>query len=497
MSTVLVFVRLSLAVVFGLSAITKLADPKGFRKAITEFGLPSFVAGPFNLLLPATELFVALLLIVPTSALWGAVGALALLAVFTIGIVVNLAQGRAPDCHCFGQWMPAPIGVKTLLRNVAFAACAGLLVWKNNVGSDLSVMQSTNPSIHTLFGGGILSLLLLVAVAVQAWLMLHLFRQQGRMLRRIDDIETSLRNSGMPLVSHEPEIEKGLPIGFSAPSFELPDLLGRKTSLAHLRELGHPVLLVFSEPHCQACNALLPNLARWEQEYAGNLTLVLISTGSADDNRAAFAHGDVSNVLLQRNREVAAQYLVHVTPSAVLVNTNGSIGSSLVMGPQAVANLVEHSAQNTAYVSELSRWGHTNRRIQIGQPAPSFRLLDINGKIVQLNDFKGYNVLLVFWNPSCGFCQKMLPDLRDLEEKKHNMSLEIVVVSTGPIESNRAMQIKSVVLLDGSFSVGMLFGVKGTPSAILIDSNGDVISSLAVGASCIVSLAAKGVDHRK
>ena len=49
---------------------------------------------------------------------------------FVVGIGVNLARGRNPECHCFGQLHSAPAGWKTLARTGALAAVAGLLVWQ-------------------------------------------------------------------------------------------------------------------------------------------------------------------------------------------------------------------------------------------------------------------------------------------------------------------------------------------------------------------------------
>ena len=78
--------------------------------------------------LPLAELAVAVLLLPEATAWWGALGALALLLLFCLAIGVNLARGRQPDCHCFGQLHSEPAGPSTLLRNGALAAVALLVV---------------------------------------------------------------------------------------------------------------------------------------------------------------------------------------------------------------------------------------------------------------------------------------------------------------------------------------------------------------------------------
>jgi len=97
-----------LAVVFLVAGVAKLADPAGSRAALRDFGVPASLSIPFGVLLPLCELAVAVALLLPIIAWWGSRGALLLLVLFVAGIDSNLAQGRQPDCHCFGQLHSAP-----------------------------------------------------------------------------------------------------------------------------------------------------------------------------------------------------------------------------------------------------------------------------------------------------------------------------------------------------------------------------------------------------
>lgn len=102
MGTGLLIARLLLASVFALAGVAKLADRAGSKQAVVDFGVPAPLASPLAILLPLCELVVAVALIPTPTAWWGAVGALALLLLFVMGIVLNLARGHKPDCHCFG-----------------------------------------------------------------------------------------------------------------------------------------------------------------------------------------------------------------------------------------------------------------------------------------------------------------------------------------------------------------------------------------------------------
>src|SRR5438309_4860864 len=128
MDIVLLLARLLLAVVFVVAWLAKLADRAGSRKALLDFGVPAMFVAPFAVLLPLAELAVAVPLLLTASAWWGAIGALALLLLFVVGIGYNLAHGRTPDCHCFGQLHSAPAGWPTLIRNLVLAALAGVVV---------------------------------------------------------------------------------------------------------------------------------------------------------------------------------------------------------------------------------------------------------------------------------------------------------------------------------------------------------------------------------
>ena len=137
LSTALLIARLLLALVFVVSGVAKLADRDGSRRAMADFGVPASLVSPLGLLLPLSELAVAVALVPAPTAWLGAVGALALLLLFIAGIGANMARGRKPDCRCFGQLHSAPAGWKTLVRNGALAAVAGFVVWQGwqgNVG---------------------------------------------------------------------------------------------------------------------------------------------------------------------------------------------------------------------------------------------------------------------------------------------------------------------------------------------------------------------------
>ena len=514
MDTALLIARLLLALIFVIAGVTKLADRAGSRQAVIDFGAPAALAKPLGILLPLAELAVAAALIPIYTAWWGAIGALALLLLFIAGIAINLSYGHKPDCHCFGQLHSAPAGWKTLGRSGFLAAVAGLLIWQG--------YDAAGPSALSLLGwlgalpiaqlvALILGLVVLGVVATQWWFLVHLVRQNGRLLMRFEALETRLAaEEGGAALSRNGVTAPGLPLGSQALNFSLSGLYGETLTLEALRALGKPVMLLFIEPNCGPCNALLPEIGRWQQEHSDKLTISLISRGTAEENRSKSSEHGVSNVVLQEDWEVAEAYRVSGTPSAVLVLPDGTIGSSLIGGVEAVRDLVSYAVgeraqlpmmqaqaqggpcPNCGKVHPIVGNGATQQAVpagpKVGEPAPEVKLKDLNGKSIDVKHFRGEKTLVLFWNPGCGFCQQMLDDLKEWESNPPEGAPKLLVVSAGTEEANQEMGLSSPIVLDQQFAVGHAFGAGGTPSAVLVDAEGKIASGLAVGANAVLEL---------
>ena len=503
MGIVLLLARLVLTSVFVVAGLTKLADLAGSRQAVRDFGVPARLTTPLGLLLPLAELAVAIALLLPATAWWGALGALALLLLFVGGIGYNLARGRHPECHCFGQLHSAPAGWPTLIRNLVLTAVAGFLVVFGWSSSELGVFDWLAPfslSQRTLVLAGLLVLVLLLAGGL---LLMHVLRQQGRLLLRIEALEAQLAASGVApesVASGQAAPVVGLPIGDPAPGFTLPTLAGEPMTLAALRGLGKPVLLLFSDPGCGPCTALLPEVGGFQREHTSKLVVALVSRGTVEANRPKVTEYGLTHVLLQHDREVAQAYQASGTPSAVLIHRDGTIGSPLAQGADAIRALITSTLSPTgpSALPMAAAQGNGHRAAaapqapagpKVGEPAPDFSLPDLSGKFVSLSDFRGDTTLVLFWRPSCGFCQRMLDDLKAWEAHPPEEAPRLLVVSTDSVADNQAMGLRSPVVLDQEgMSIGRLFGANGTPMAVLVDAQGNIASELAAGAPAVLAL---------
>jgi peroxiredoxin len=359
--------------------------------------------------------------------------------------------------------------------------------------------------------------LVLSLLAGQWWFLVHLLRQNGRLLVRLEAVEATLAEGGSVLgpsqngtpVHQEAE---GLPVGSEAPQFSLSGLHGETLTLNALRSSDKPVMLLFTDPGCGPCNAMLPEVGRWQEEHPHKLTLSLISRGQVEENKTKASEHGLSNVLLQNDWEVSESYEVRGTPSAVLISPDGKIASPVAGGVEGIRGLLSYAVGERAQLPMQPHQPQTEGQpcpncgkvhaaapsvpaaLPLGETAPEVKLPDLEANTVELTkNFKGQQTLLVFWNPGCGFCQQMLADLREWEQNPPEEAPMLLVVSAGTEEANREQGLSSTVVLDQNFAVGRAFGASGTPSAVLVDAQGKVASDIAVGAPAVMELA--GADR--
>jgi thiol-disulfide isomerase/thioredoxin len=128
--------------------------------------------------------------------------------------------------------------------------------------------------------------------------------------------------------------------------------------------------------------------------------------------------------------------------------------------------------------------------LSIVDPAPDYSLPDLSGDLVHLSDFRGRPTLVLFWSPSCCYCQRMLPHLLVWEAQPPKEAPRLLVVSTGSVTDNQAQGLRSPVVLEQTErSSGRMFGATGTPTAVLVDAEGRIASEQAIGAPTIFALA--------
>ncbi|MDR3113247.1 MAG: TlpA family protein disulfide reductase, partial [Endomicrobium sp.] len=111
--------------------------------------------------------------------------------------------------------------------------------------------------------------------------------------------------------------------------------------------------------------------------------------------------------------------------------------------------------------------------ILFAQAAPDFALLDTNGNLVKLSDFKGKTVFLDFWASWCPPCRESIPAVKNVHKQfLQNQNVVIIGVNLGEKPANvisfvKKNAMKYPVLL-GDKKVSQNYGVNAIPAFFII-----------------------------
>ena len=112
---------------------------------------------------------------------------------------------------------------------------------------------------------------------------------------------------------------------------------------------------------------------------------------------------------------------------------------------------------------------------------PDFSLKDLNGKKVEIKQFKGKIVFLNFWATWCGPCKEEMPSLEVLHQQFKEKQFVLLTISVDyegikPVrEFLNKQHYTFPVLLDPNGETLDLFDVKGIPTTFMIDKKGRMI----------------------
>jgi thiol-disulfide isomerase/thioredoxin/uncharacterized membrane protein YphA (DoxX/SURF4 family) len=479
MEIVLLFIRIFLFAVFALAGIAKLVDLEGSKKTLRDFGVDDDVAEGLAVALPVAELFFAVMLLPLWTAWFGAIGVFLLLIIFIGAMIWQLAQGKTPDCHCFGAIHSEPVSKKSLIRNIIFAILAFFLILQGYYGQGLGLTDLDNEMAIQLILG-LTSIGLLGAIV---FYLRKISEQQTQIMRRIEVIELLSHEGGRKAEREEAgDIDDKLPVGALISYFQVKDLNGKTVSSEEILSKNKPKLFFFVSPSCGPCEVLMPEIEQWQEELKHKVDFIFISRGQAKENAEKFGGKTFKQIFLQEEKEISEIFKAKWTPTAIFVNSEGTIGSKPAVGDEAIRELIEKiKAENAEKMLALVETSNGNGA-KIGENVPDFSLKDLNGREITAKDLQGRKTLITFWNMNCPFCVQMLPALQKWEKEKSDSEPELIVFSEGKAEMHQELGLKSPVLLDEGREMSNKLGMNGTPSAILVNENGIIVSETAVGA---------------
>jgi peroxiredoxin len=111
-----------------------------------------------------------------------------------------------------------------------------------------------------------------------------------------------------------------------------------------------------------------------------------------------------------------------------------------------------------------------------GKKMPDFTVQDINGKQIKLSDYRGKNVMVVFWATWCVPCMQEVPHLKALREIIDSNSLAILAISNEPqklVKSVAESKNMNYTVISCQDQLPEPFGgIRGFPTSFFIRPNG-------------------------
>ncbi len=138
----------------------------------------------------------------------------------------------------------------------------------------------------------------------------------------------------------------------------------------------------------------------------------------------------------------------------------------------------QNSGETTPQASASAGGGSAGRvGTAIGDSAPDFQLTKMDGSQVSLADLRGRPAVLIFWTAWCPVCKEEAPHFNELAAQYEPRGVSVLGIniqdSVARTEGGiRDFGIRYAVARDPDASVTRRYNVTGTPTIILLDSNG-------------------------
>jgi len=130
----------------------------------------------------------------------------------------------------------------------------------------------------------------------------------------------------------------------------------------------------------------------------------------------------------------------------------------------------------------LSACGDGSGELRLGEPAPEFAALTLDGGSVALSELRGEVVLLNVWATWCPPCREEMPAIESLHQELAPRGLRVVAVSIDRAGAEPAIRrfadefgLTFDILHDPEQQAPRTFRTIGVPETLLIDRKGRLV----------------------
>lgn len=117
--------------------------------------------------------------------------------------------------------------------------------------------------------------------------------------------------------------------------------------------------------------------------------------------------------------------------------------------------------------------------LEIGEQAPDFTLMDLNGEEHQLSDYKGQGVFVNFWGTWCKPCEKEFPLMEKQYQVYKDQGVQILAVNIAQSDYEvrqfaEQRDLTFPIVIDKTKSVMEAYNIRPLPTTLLVNAEGKI-----------------------